>query len=278
MNIHKIQHRNDIKKEFEFSLCTIANNLKEYEDMKKSFELCGFDSDCEYLLADNSDGNLFDAYEAIRIFLRESRAKYILIIHQDVRCLDRREDLLNCLKSLSNFDPNWAVCGNAGSMGYHGDAMYLDNNGVISKSRNLPARVNSLDENFLIIKASADLTLSKKFSSFHLYGTELCLVADFLGYNCYVVPFMVKHLSDGNKKELLKYVNEFVNDYGDKFRSRYIQTTCTKFYLSNSPTKNKIYNSSIVFFFVMMMHRVKYTFNLIRFGNKHKIEKIRSEK
>lgn len=272
--IHRsIHEEKNFKEIHEFSVCTIANNLAEYEEMKKSFESCGFDFNCEYLLADNSNQNSFSAYEAIRRFFRESTAEYILIVHQDVRCVNRKEYLVECLNHLSALDSNWAVCGNAGAMGFHQNIMYIDNNGIILKSRNLPAQVTSLDENFLIIKASSNLTLSRNLSGFHLYGTDLCLIADILGYTCYVIPFLVKHLSHGNKKELLKHENEFVKSYGKKLRSRYIQTSSTKFYLGNSEFKNQIYNSSIVFFFIMVLQGIKYIINLIFFGKKHKIDK-----
>lgn len=258
------------RKLYEFSLCTIANNLDEYEEMKKSFELYGFTDNCEYLLGDNSNGNLFNAYGAIRRFLFESNAEYIIIVHQDVRCLDEKEYLVKCLNDLSYLDPNWAICGNAGAVGYHQDILYIDNDGVILKSNNLPAKVTSLDENFLVIKASSQITVSNNLSDFHLYGTDLCLVADFLGFSCYVIPFMVKHLSRGNQVELLKHVKGFIDSYGAKLRSRYIQTSCTKFYLSNSQSKNKIYNSPVVFFLIKFLQRIKYNIKLTRFGKPHK--------
>ena len=271
---HKVLSEKSSPKLYEFSLCTISNKPGEYEEMKKSFELCGFNANCEYLLADNSKGNLFNAYEAIRRFLSESNAEYIIIVHQDVRCLDQKEYLVECLKHLSDIDPNWAVCGNGGAIGYHQFIMYIDNDEVILKSRNLPAKVTSLDENFLIIKASSNITVSNNFSDFHLYGTDICLIADILGYNCYVIPFMVKHLSHGNQKQLLEHVNGFVKSYGEKLRSRHIQTTCTKFYLSNSPIKNQIYNSPVIFFFIKFLQKIKLNAKLIMFGRQHKKNKI----
>lgn len=271
---HKVLAEKYPPKLYEFSLCTISNNLAEYEEMKKSFEECGFNDNCEYLLADNSEVNLFNAYQAIKRFLSESSAEFIIIVHQDVRCLDQKKYLLECLNHLSDIDPNWAVCGNGGAIGYHQDVMYIDNNGVILKSRNLPAKVTSLDENFLIIKASSNITVSNNLSDFHLYGTDLCLIADILGYNCYVIPFMVKHLSRGNQEQLFKHVDGFVKSYGKKLRSRYIQTTCTKFYLSNSTAKNKIYNNPFIFFFVKFLQRIKLNAKLIKSGRQNKKDKI----
>lgn len=226
--------------------------------MKQSFEDCGFTDRCEYLIADNSGGNKFDAYLAIRRFLAEAQGRYLVIVHQDVRCIDKIDQLENCLNQLSTLDEKWAVAGNAGGIGYHQFAHYINNAGRIIKTMRLPARVSSLDENFLVIKKEASLTVSADIKTFHLYGTDLCIIADFLGYTSYVIPFMVKHLSLGNLKDLKKHTDKFVNLYGKKIRSRYMETTCTKFYLSNSSFKNKLYNSPAIFSLIKFGQKIKW--------------------
>ena len=261
-----------------FSLCTIVNDMEEYKLMKETFESCGFTGDCEYLIADNCAGNRFDAYTAIRIFLQQAKGKYIIVVHQDVRCLDSRQQLTACLDQLNALDNNWAVCGNAGCMGYHEDVMHINIAGKIVTSRNLPGKVTSLDENFLIVKKSSGLTLSADLSGFHLYGTDICIIAANLGYSSYVIPFMVKHLSFGNMKDLAKHVHLFVNGYGKKLESRFIATTCTKFYLSNSVFKNKLLNFPPVFTFVKMVQRVKQLRKLARLGDVHKTTVVYEDK
>lgn len=253
-----------------FSVCTIVNNLQEYGLMKTSFETCGFSENCEYLIYDNSVTNHVDAYQAIRGFLHQAKGKYLVIVHQDVRCIDQREVLEKCLLEISQKDPLWAICGNAGSSGYHSIIMHITNAGKVIKHENLPARVSSLDENLLIINRTTNLTISADLKGFHLYGTDLCLVADFLGYTSYVIPFMVDHLSVGNLKDLESHVEPFVQAYGRKLRNRFIETTCTKFYLSNTLVKNKMYNLSPGFSVVKAIQRVKKILGVIRGGEQHK--------
>jgi hypothetical protein len=253
-----------------FSICSIVNNKEEYHLMRQSFETSGFTGGCEYIIADNTHGNNFDAYQAINRFIRESQGKYLVIVHQDVRCIDSRGHLEICLEELNQKDSKWAVCGNAGAMGYHQFVHHINNAGRIITNSNLPAKVNSLDENLLIINKSASLSISSDLSGFHLYGTDLCIIADFLGYNSYVIPFMVKHLSLGNLKELNKSVDHFIGHYGKKIRSRYVETTCTKFYLSNSVFKNKVYNSSFTFFLIKAVQRVKLLLKRLSSPNPHK--------
>ena len=244
-----------------FSICTIVNNWDEYGLMKESFINKGFSADCEYLVADNSDKNNFDAYSAIRRFLQDAAGQYVIIVHQDVRCIDSAEQLLGVLNNLEEVDRRWAICGNAGGNGYKNFIFNIENKGEIKKSKGLPALVTSLDENLLIIKSNCHLTLSADLRSFHFYGTDLCIIADFLGYKCYVIDFMVAHLSAGNLEQMDAYQPAFINTYGRKFRDRFIQTTCTKFYLSDSPSKNSILNSPFIFFWVKAAQRFS---NLIR--------------
>jgi hypothetical protein len=243
---------------FLFSICTMVNNMQEYEEMKKSFERCGFTENCEYLIADNISSNQFSAYEAIAGFLKQSSAQYIILVHQDVRCIDNKEILVGCLNKLTNLDKRWAICGNAGSKGYHKEIFYLNNAGKKKITPGLPALVTSLDENLLVINRNTNLTLSADLTGFHLYGTDLCLIADFLGYSCYVIPFMVEHLSLGNVKELKLYQGTFIRQYGKKLRNRFIETTCTKFYLSNSAWKNTLFNNKLVFSFIKLLQRFRF--------------------
>ncbi len=260
-----------------FSICTLVTTKQEYNEMQQSFFNCGFKDDCEYLIVDNSQGNVHDAYSAIRYFLNTAKGKYVIIVHQDVRCVDTAKHLKNCLLTLTQKDDKWAICGNAGAKGYHQEIMYINTSGRIEKTENLPCQVNSLDENLLIIDAEKRLTISGYFGGFHFYGTDLCIIADILGYSSYVIPFMVNHLSRGNLKDMEKYRKPFIDAYAKKLKSRYIQTTCTKFYLSNSSFKNKLYNSPFVFFFIKAWQRLKYNKELVKKGNLYNKE-VRFEK
>lgn len=244
---------------FLFSICSIITDLEEYGEMKQSFEQCGFTQDCEYLAADNTKQNQFDAYVAINRFLREAKGMYIIIVHQDVRCIDTISNLQEILADLTASDDKWAVCGNAGAMGYHQDVRYIVNGGKIVTHNNLPARVYSLDENLLIVRRTANIVVSSDLHGFHLYAADLCVIADFLGYSCYVIPFMVKHLSLGNLKALDDHMDSFLDQYGRKLRKRFMQTPSTKFVLKNSPSKNKFWNGSL-FFLVKWIEGLKLLF------------------
>ena len=250
--------KNKFEFEFQFSICTIVNDMNEYLIMKQSFEENGFTKDCEYIIADNTVENEFDAYESISHFLKVANGLYVLVVHQDIRVKDNVEKLKSCLLELTNKDAAWAVCGNAGSRGYHESILHISYDSHKDLTDELPIKVNSLDENFLIIRKSSNMTVSPNLKGFHLYGTDLCIIAHFLGYNCYVIEFMVQHLSKGNIGSLKIYENVFVMQYGDKMKLGYIQTTCTQFYLSNSKKLNKFLNMPPIFFIVKQFQRYPY--------------------
>jgi hypothetical protein len=240
----------------EFSICTIVNKMDEYQLMKQSFSTSGFLDNCEYLIADNSVSNQYDAYQAINIFLQKASGRYIILVHQDVRCINPITILQKNLQSLTDKDASWGLCGNAGGNGYHNLYYYLINDGKSKKTDGLPLKVTSLDENFIVIKKSCALSLPSNIKGFHFYGTELCLAAENAGFTAYVIPFLVEHLSLGDLSDLKKHTAAYLATTRTN-RSRFIQTTCTKFYLSNSAFKNKFYNIPIIFFFIKMGQRIK---------------------
>lgn len=245
----------------EYSICTLVTDWVEYDLMKDSFAKAGFDDqNSEFLVADNTAGNIFDAYEALNRFLNEAKGTYIILVHQDVRCIDNKQSLQKILQRLSKDDDRWAVCGNAGANGYHKEFAWIQNGGRDIKTITTPTRVNSLDENFLVINNRFRFGLSYNIGGFHFYATDLCQHAIFSGLHCYVIPFMVNHLSLGNLEALEEATEGFVSAYGEKFESRFVQTTCTKFYLSGSRSGNRFYNSPFIFFWVKAWQRIAQLF------------------
>lgn len=183
-----------------FHICTITNNLKQYQEMKLSFIESGFTEDkCRYSFFDNSQSNVFDPsiFNTIRLSTSEP---YIIFCHQDV-LLDQGDGfdkLVAVLDELNQIDPRWAVAGNAG-VSRRGE--------FVSKitdpfshyypkwRKGFPYPVQSLDENFLVIRTASKITCN--ISTFYFYAHELCLDALTKGYLSYVIDFHLTHLSPG---------------------------------------------------------------------------------
>src|ERR1700744_5719898 len=166
---------------YRFTIATLATNMVEYNQMLASYQRAGFTEDiAEYIYIDNCGQNSFDAYEGLNMFLQTAQGEYIIICHQDVLINYDDVDALNAqIEKITKLDPNWAILSNAGGLEndlYHrivSHVVYEDGHEqVIGK---LPQKVGTVDENFMVIKKSANLALSHNLSGFHLYGPDICL-------------------------------------------------------------------------------------------------------
>ena len=115
----------------------------------------------------------------------------------------------------------------------------------------LPLKSISVDENFIVVKNSANLSLSADLSGFHLYGTDLCLIAKVLGYNSYVIDFNLIHKSNGNADaNFFQIRKQLIKKYRRAFSPRFISTTITRFYLSGNRFSGLFINTPPILFFV----------------------------
>ena len=211
-----------------YSVCTLVSRPQEYRDMCQSFLTRGFSlDDTEFLRVDNSTENATDAYTAYNAFLLEARNPYIILCHQDIELIDDgRTRLDQIIAEMNVLDPKWGLLGNSGPR-EDGRLATRITDPVLSNVRfggSLPARVVGLDENFIVVRRSANLALSHDLNGFHLYGPDLCLIADVLGVSAYVVDFHLRHRSAGRKDESFGQGRiAFRRKYERAFRSRWLQ-------------------------------------------------------
>lgn len=219
-----------------FTIATLVNNVVHYEDMLASFAEAGFaEPACEFLYVDNTGKEQTCAYRGLNKMLNEARGKYIVLCHQDVRMVDdAREDLEQRLAELERADPTWALAGNAGGVSAGRLALRIsDPHGEDRRIGELPARVMSLDENFIVVKRDARIGFSRDLSGYHFYGADICLVADILGYSAYVIDFHLQHLSGGYKgASFFEAETAFRTKWAHALRARWLQTTCSLVNLS----------------------------------------------
>lgn len=214
-----------------YTVATLVTDRQLYAEMHGSFLAGGFTpADCEYLCLDNSGPQQLSAFAGLNRLLDAARGRYVVLCHQDVRLLeDGRAELDRMLAELEDRDPTWALAGNAGGAGPGRLALRItDPHGADRRVGHLPQRVRSLDENFIVVKRSARLGFSRDLGGFHLYGTDICLVADVLGYSAYVIDFHLSHLSGGRKEAAFREAERaFIAKWNRALRPRLIQTTCT---------------------------------------------------
>jgi len=234
-----------------FSICSLVTDMHEYTEMVESFQAAGFtDEITEFLYADNTQGNKYDGFQGVKTFLTKATGKYIIICHQDVLLSnDRMETLLERIQEMDNIDPAWAILGNAGYRNSNQKAIRIsDPYGMDISKGPFPAQVKSLDENFLIIRKDANLALSNDLHGFHFYGVDLCLIADILGYNAYVIDFHLYHKSGGNCDESFFAAKaRLIDKYQRILQTRFLRTTCTPLFLSGSRWLNAVCNRKIIY-------------------------------
>jgi hypothetical protein len=235
--------------EFRYSICVFVTGYKRYEEMIESFVSHGFTyNDCEYLYINNTTGDVYEAFAGINKFLTVARGAYIIICHQDLVLLsDGREKLDAVLDELTHLDPTWGVCGNSG--GIHPGRLAIritDPHGDNQLTESLPAKVTALDENFLLVRRAANLAVSRDLEGFHLYGTDLCLVAQFLGYSAYVVDFHLRHLSAGPQDPSYQEIRSaLIAKHSRALRPRLTTTTTTFVFLGGPKAVRSVLNSKV---------------------------------
>ncbi|MGZ3751750.1 MAG: hypothetical protein ACXVAU_10770, partial [Mucilaginibacter sp.] len=136
-------------------------------------------------------------------------------------------------------------------------AMHLiQGTGSILHEEHLPLITETVDENFILVKKEANLTLSADLEGFHLYGTDICLIADILGYTSYVIDFKLMHKSDGNADEKFDLLErKLIKKYRRALRSRFIGTTITRFYISGNRLLSFVYNTTLVLFVTRQFYK-----------------------
>ncbi|MEQ1577849.1 MAG: hypothetical protein ABL894_09360 [Hyphomicrobium sp.] len=219
-----------------YTIASLINDAAQYAQMRASFRAGGFTpDDCEFLFIDNSHQNRACAYRGLDAMLSVARGEIVILCHQDVRLLsDDRETLDARLAGLTSTDPDWALAGNAGGVSPGHLALRItDPHGAGQNRGSLPARVISLDENFIAVRRMARIGFSRDLSGFHFYGADICLNAAMAGYRAYVIDFHLAHLSAGNKNASFDQAREaFAKKWSSALAPRWMQTTCALVRLS----------------------------------------------
>ncbi|MEA1916538.1 MAG: acyl esterase [Campylobacterota bacterium] len=247
----KIVEIDSIQNSLLFSICTLVTDMSEYKSMVESCNSAGFsDENSEFIYIDNTKSNKYDGYSGVREFLNRAKGQYIIIVHQDVLFeFDTKDTLLKCIDEVTKKDDSWALLGNAGYSGLTKKAMRIsDPYGKDVAIGSLPQQVLSLDENFIVVRSSANLAISNDINGFHFYGTDLCLLASMIGRSAYVIDFHVFHKSAGSCGSNFYEVKErFMQSYTKKKAALFVRTPCTNMFLSASKILNRCMNFKLIF-------------------------------
>ncbi len=242
-----------------FTIGTLVTKLDQYSAMVESFVQGGFTSECcDYLYVNNISGNRFDAYSGLNQIIAKAKTPYIILCHQDLTLIeDGYDELLARLAELDRTDPLWAVAGNAGGTGKGQYAVHITNrSGSITQTGTLPARAESLDENFLVLKRASGVGFSQDLAGFHFYGTDLVVQAELRGGSAYAIDFHLHHHGEGKMdREFFEAELALVEKYARQFRTRARQGLSRNVWLTPSRL-------------LLVIQRMKLLRKIRRLGNK----------
>lgn len=155
------------------------------------------------LLPIDNVGNPYSAPEALNLGWSRAHSDLIVFCHQDVifpsGWLDQLRAQIAQVEELSK--GHWGVAGTFGrrGRGYHG---HIDDPfGNRLEGMPLPAAVETLDENCLVVSRDLPLRFDVLLNGFHLYGVDICLSALAQGRWNWALDCCLKHLSAGRKDD-----------------------------------------------------------------------------
>lgn len=213
-----------------FSVCTLVRDQAQYDRLLDSFERFGFTPEnSEFLAADNRTANQFDGFDWHKHMWPRARGRYVIFCHEDVELVDRGyDDLVAAVEALEAADPQWLVAGIAGSpwrpLNHSVTAQALHISDVFGNDRRLgqvPCRVESLDESFILMRRLKPVLNSYDLHGFHYYGADLCLQAEVLGGRSYAIDFHLLHKGKAQADETFAQIrNQFRQKYRRYFPGR----------------------------------------------------------
>jgi hypothetical protein len=218
---------------------TFVTDEEKYAAMRNAFEEAGFGPDHATFIRLENRGRQSDPepYSTITKLIETVSEPLFILCHQDVRpdCGHRLPDLERAITELDRLDGKWAVAGNAGgSQALRMVRRLTDPHGE-STEAHLPRRVQSLDENLLVIKARTGISCSPGLRGFHYYGSDLCLNARAAGYRSYVIDFHLRHLSGGKKDASYDEARDrFVEYWSPRFHARYLRSPMEVLFLGRN--------------------------------------------
>jgi len=224
-----------------FSVCSLVRDQEKYDRLLASFAEHGFTPEnSEFLAADNRKANQFDGYSWHRHMWPECRGEYVIYCHEDVELIgDGFDELLAALKALDEEDPRWLVAGVAGSPwrplnhSFTNAALHItDVFGSDRRRGTVPARVETLDECFIVMRRRRPVLNSYDLSGFHYYGPDICLQAELLGGTAYAIEFHIHHYGRAIGDESFKKSRQaFCTKYRKYFPGRIMHATTGRFAL-----------------------------------------------
>jgi GT2 family glycosyltransferase len=178
----------------------------------------------EFINVENLDGKYRSAAKALNSGAEKAKGKYLMFVHQDV--VLKSDDFLEKAEKFMDSIPNIGIGGVAGRMDERGNLTNMTQGFPPKHAGHLridkPERVQTVDEClFIIPKTVFDrLKLDEEVcNDWHLYSVDYSLSAAKLGFEAYVLPLDLHHVSGGASMSKMYYrtLSKVARKHRDKF-------------------------------------------------------------
>jgi len=190
-------------------------------------------SEYEGIFIDNTENKYSSAAKAFNEAIPKARGKYIIFAHQDI-IIEDPEWLMKTEEVLDSLE-NPGIVGVAGCKenikGVYTNIRHGNDKRYAGHFRvEKPLKVQTVDECLFIIPKEIFNYLNfdeKTCYHWHFYAIDFCLQSKLLGYNTYVIPTDLYHLSPGDSLDINYY--KTAKRVCQKYRNKYktINTTCS---------------------------------------------------
>ncbi len=209
----------------------LSTDREQYDAMRASFRAGGFkDEDCEYLFVDNTGPLQTDAYRGLNALLNAAAGALRHPLPSGrAPARGRTPQPRRSPRGPDAQDQAWALAGNAGGVAPGKLALRIsDPHGRNVHVGELPARVASLDENFIVVRREARVGFSRDLSGFHFYGADICLHAAQMGFSRlrHRLPSRASVSGTGRAPTSTPWNRPSSTNGRRRCRRKWLQTTC----------------------------------------------------
>jgi len=198
------------------AFATLVNKPLEFEACRSSLtDSAGVRYDPPWtVVTPNKFG--WNAAQGLNAAMQQMTGDWFVLTHQDVRFPPGWLAALE--EEVASLPPEVCVVGVVGSTAHGFVRGHINDPNGHCFWPPARARVLTLDECVLVLRASADLCFDETVPGFHCYGADLCLTAQARGLEVWSLDLPITHLSTGRIDATYDQAAAFLLDkWGDKF-------------------------------------------------------------
>lgn len=179
---------------------SLVSCVSDFDYYNENVRTSVVDEAVERIPIDNA-GNRFSAAEALNLGWERSQGDLVVFCHQDIIFPEDWFELLRqqVADIMTEQGARFGVAGTFGRLGREYRGHIEDRYGKRREGGTLPAPVETLDENCLVVCRDLPFRFDESLSGYHFYGVDLCLESLSRGFSNWALDCPLRHLGRGDK-------------------------------------------------------------------------------